>query len=216
MKRDQFTFYRSYYEALKELPPKDFKAAVLAVCAYALDEAPPSLSGIPNSVFILIRPTLDTGRNKASNRLNKQKTNREQTGNKSEQTRKEKEGEKEGEGESERENDGDPPTPFPPPVAAVLSAYMDRINPTPSQSSLDELRGYAEEMGPACCLRAFDIALDAKKANWPYVRGILRTKLSQGVRCLADWDTLEAKRGKGGEEALSFAEIARRMEVEHT
>ena len=93
MKRDQFTWYRSYYEALRTLPAKDFQIAVLAICAYALDEEVPDLSGVPNSVFTLIRPTLDSGRNKAANRLKKQKTNQEQTDNKPEQTRKEKEGE---------------------------------------------------------------------------------------------------------------------------
>ena len=106
MERNQFTWYRSYYEALKTLSAKDFKAVVLAVCAYALDEQAPSLSGVPNSVFTLIRPTLDSGRNKAKNRLNKVKssenkstTTEEQTNNKPEQTRKEREE------ESEREND---------------------------------------------------------------------------------------------------------------
>ena len=46
MKRSQFTWYRSYYEALKTLPAKEFKSVVLAVCAYALDEEDPSLSGV--------------------------------------------------------------------------------------------------------------------------------------------------------------------------
>lgn len=105
MKREQFTFYRSYYEALQSLPPKEFKAAVLAVCAYALDQEQPSLTGVSNSVFVLIRPTLDSGRNKAANRLNKRRTNEEQTDNKKEQTSKEKEREKEGKREGEREND---------------------------------------------------------------------------------------------------------------
>ena len=41
MKRDQFTWYRSYYEALRTLPAKDFQIAVLAICAYALDEEVP-------------------------------------------------------------------------------------------------------------------------------------------------------------------------------
>lgn len=107
MERSQFTWYRSYYEALRTLPAKDFKVAVLAICAYALDEEVPSLSGVPNSVFTLIRPTLDSGRNKAANRLNKRKTNQEQTDNKPEQTRKEKEGEGEREEESEREGEND-------------------------------------------------------------------------------------------------------------
>ena len=101
MERNQFTFYRSYRDALRALNAKDFKAVVLAICDYALDESEPCLSGVPCAVFTLIRPTLDSGRNKAANRQNKTKTKEEQSGNKSEQTSKEKEGEK----EREKEND---------------------------------------------------------------------------------------------------------------
>lgn len=133
MERNQFTFYRSYRDALRALPPKEFKAAVLAICDYALDEVEPDLTGIPNSVFILIRPTLDSGRIKAANRAKKTGTNAEQTQNekktKSKQTRKEKEGEKEGEGEGEREkerekeNDSSPPI-VPPDGLAALSPAL--------------------------------------------------------------------------------------------
>lgn len=79
-------------------------------------------------------------------------------------------------------------------VAAVMSAYMDKISPTPSQSSMDELAAYVKSMGAAVCLRAIDEALNAGKANWNYIRGILRSKQSQGVRCLADWDRVEGSR----------------------
>lgn len=41
MERAQFTFYRSYRDALRELPPKEFKAAVMAICDYALDGKEP-------------------------------------------------------------------------------------------------------------------------------------------------------------------------------
>lgn len=81
-------------------------------------------------------------------------------------------------------------------VAAVMTAYLDKINATPSQMSLDELKGYAESMGAAVCLRAFDIALDRKKADWYYIKGILQRVKSQGVTCLADWDALEERREK--------------------
>lgn len=81
-----------------------------------------------------------------------------------------------------------------PDLAAVMSAYLDKINPNPSQTSLEEIKAYTESMGAAVCLRAIDAALDAGKANWNYIRAILRTKQSQGVRCLADWDRLEAQR----------------------
>lgn len=81
-------------------------------------------------------------------------------------------------------------------VAAVMNAYLDKVNPQLSESSRDELTGFVQVMGPEVCLRAIDVALDAKKATWPYIRSILRTKQSQGVRCLADWDIAEAEREK--------------------
>jgi len=228
MKLDQFTFYRSYYEALKHLPKRDRADVLMAVIGYALDEEIPKLSGVPLSVFTLIRPTLDSGRNKAKNRLNKQKTSQEQTGTKQEQNGKEGESEREVEKELEREvesecegegeNDSSlPTTPLPRsgPVAEVISDYLDRINPSASSASLDELRGYAEAMGAAVCKRAFDIALDSKKANWPYIRAILRDKQARGVRCLADWDALEAEHrtpAAGGR--TDWAALAARMDAE--
>lgn len=214
MPRNQFTFYRSYYEALKNLPQKDQTKVLMAVCAYALDDEPPTLSGVPLSVFTLIRPTLDTGRNKSLNRKNKTKSNKEQTKNKQEsneeQTCKEREGEKEVEGEVE----GDTPSTTTLltsgsgslPHAAVFRAYMDRINPTPSPTSMELLGGYVEAMGQDVCLRAIDKAIDAGKPVWNYVHGILRRLEAQGVKCLADMEALDEKhrttdkqaRGAGG------------------
>lgn len=65
VERMQFTFYRSYYEAIRALPKKDQTAVLLAVCAYALDNKEPNLSGTAKAVFTLIRPTLDTSRRKS-------------------------------------------------------------------------------------------------------------------------------------------------------
>lgn len=64
--RKQFTFYKSYYDAISELPKKDQAALILAVCAYALYETPPKgLSIAASTAFKLIKPTLDSGRKKA-------------------------------------------------------------------------------------------------------------------------------------------------------
>lgn len=129
MKRDQFTFYRSYYEALNDLPEKERAKVLFALLAYALDEEEPNeLSGVCSACFKLIRPTLDSGRIKAANRKNKTKTSEEQTDNKTttnqkqtknktktneEQNRKEKEREKEVEREIEIESEYDSSTPNP-------------------------------------------------------------------------------------------------------
>jgi hypothetical protein len=141
MERKQFTWYRSYYDALKELPAEEFRDIVLAVCAYALDGEEPELSGVARAIFTLIRPTLEVGRSKAENRSRAEQTllsaeqtgnrpeqtknkpeqtqnkpeqtqnKRKQTGNKPEQTRKEKEKEKEREKESENDSYCSPPPP---------------------------------------------------------------------------------------------------------
>ena len=64
--RKQFTFYKSYYDAISELPKKDQAALILAVCAYALyEESPKGLSIAASTAFKLIKPTLDSGRKKA-------------------------------------------------------------------------------------------------------------------------------------------------------
>lgn len=194
MERDQFTFYRSFWEALKALPKKDQLPFVMAICAYAFGEESKSLTGQASASFLLVKPILDKASKKAANGKlggSKQKANRKQTLSHIE-GEEEKEGEKEGEKEVEVEDEyigGNNPG-----LASVMDAYMNRIDPTPSPTSMDELKGYVDLMGPEVCIRAINAALDAKAANWNYIRRVLMNKASQGVRCIADWDALEAKR----------------------
>lgn len=166
MERKQFTWYRSYYDALKEIPAEEFRAIVLAVCAYALDGEEPELSGVARAIFTLIRPTLEVGRSKAENRSRAEQTSlsaeqdsnkreqaenkpeqtenkRKQTDNKPEQTRKEKEKEKEREKESENDSYCSPPPPsgpkrFVPPMLAEVQSYVaERQSPVDPQGFID-------------------------------------------------------------------------------
>ena len=66
MERTQFTFYRSYFEAVTSLPKKDQNSLFLAICSYALDEKEPNLTGTAKAIFSLVRPTLDASRKKAA------------------------------------------------------------------------------------------------------------------------------------------------------
>lgn len=65
MERTQFTFYKSYYEALSSLPKGSRLAVYEAIADYALNGNEPVLSGSAATAFVLIRPTLDSGRRKA-------------------------------------------------------------------------------------------------------------------------------------------------------
>ena len=83
-----------------------------------------------------------------------------------------------------------------PSFAQVMRVYMDRINPTPSQICVDELSGFARELGAEVCIHAMSVALDEKNTKWSYIRAILRGYRDDGVRCLADIQAREEKRGK--------------------
>lgn len=221
MKREQFTFYRSYYEAIKTLPAKELKTALIAICAYALDEETPSLSGIANSVFALVRPTLDTGRKKAENRANKSERsgkNEEQSKNKSEQngtsenkqgqTRKEKEGEREG--EVEREDDMSisiipvipsarealPGPTAPPKESATVGYFLHHVNANASGECLRELLDYEQKLGSDVCIYAMRYAIDEQKISWSYIRAILAAYVRDGVKTLDGVKRREMQRGQ--------------------
>lgn len=83
-----------------------------------------------------------------------------------------------------------------PSFAQVMRVYMDRINPTPSQLCADELLDFTRELGAEVCVHAMQVALDEKKTQWSYIRAILRGYRDDGVRCLADIQAREEKRGK--------------------
>lgn len=221
MKRDQFTFYRSYYEAMKDLSVEECTKLLLAIAAYALDEEEPELSGSCSACFKLIRPTLDSGRNKAANRMNadeqteikpksngnKPKSNQnkpEQTEIKPEQigtNRKEKEGEK----EKEREYDSSS-TPVPPLTDDELREIRQEqaetekaarrvglpVSALADQDCMDSLRA---EHGANNLLKAIDKLQGApeKSRNWRYVGGILRKEKAAGYT----WAEKAAENGGG-------------------
>ena len=75
MTRQQFTFYASYWDAIKGLPKKEREIALEAIISYALEETVPEhLPPVANAVFLLAKPTIDNGRNKAAIRSAKKDT----------------------------------------------------------------------------------------------------------------------------------------------
>lgn len=96
--REQFTFYRSFYDGIRELSKKDQSTIILAICAYAIyEEEPEKLSPAAATAFNLIRPVLNSARKKAAS--GKQGGSKPKAPSK--QTVREKEKEKEREKEKE-------------------------------------------------------------------------------------------------------------------
>ncbi|WP_321024987.1 DUF6291 domain-containing protein [Eisenbergiella porci] len=57
--RDSIVFYRSFYEAVKDLPADQFKACVKAIMDYGLDGTVPETCGIEKTVYLMAKPQID-------------------------------------------------------------------------------------------------------------------------------------------------------------
>ncbi|MDD3370012.1 MAG: DUF6291 domain-containing protein [Lachnospiraceae bacterium] len=66
--RDSIVFYKSFYEAVRNLPPEDFKKAVSAILEYGLNNIVPEESdGIAHTVFTLTKPQIDANNRRYEN-----------------------------------------------------------------------------------------------------------------------------------------------------
>ena len=57
-----FTFYKSYYESLKDLKEKDKKDILNAMLDYVFEDKIPKFSGIKKIVWTLIQPNLNSSK----------------------------------------------------------------------------------------------------------------------------------------------------------
>lgn len=58
MKRESFIFYRSFWEAVKELKPAEREKILSGICSFMFDDEEPELKGICKAIWILIKPQL--------------------------------------------------------------------------------------------------------------------------------------------------------------
>lgn len=72
--RKQFTFYESFYEAVRRLGKRDQRTVLMAITEYGLfGETSEELSNAAMATFVLVRPVLDSGRKKAEGGAKKRK-----------------------------------------------------------------------------------------------------------------------------------------------
>lgn len=69
MAKDSFIFYRSFYEAIKNVPKKHRASVYEAVFDYVFDNKLPTLCGVSEALWLLIKPQLDANRVRYENGL---------------------------------------------------------------------------------------------------------------------------------------------------
>lgn len=65
--RDSIVFYRSFYEAIKEIPLEEQGIVYNAIYGYALDGVEPELTGTAKAIFLLVKPQIDANNNRYEN-----------------------------------------------------------------------------------------------------------------------------------------------------
>ena len=100
--RDSVLFYRSFYDALKNIPDEERLKVYDAIMEYSMYDNETDLDGVAYAVFLLAKPQIDANNRryengckaKAKQTRSKPEANQKQTGSKSEAKEKEKEKEK--------------------------------------------------------------------------------------------------------------------------
>lgn len=114
--REGFVFYRSFYEAIKSLPPDQYKECANAIIEYGLDGKEPQADDpLVQIVFSLTKPQMDANNRRRENGrkggiskskqnvANGSKNNQEEPKEKDKEKEKEKDKDKENEKEKEKE-----------------------------------------------------------------------------------------------------------------
>ena len=61
MNKESFVFYKSFYEAIKNIPKEDQLELYTAICEYSFTDNVPDLpDGIAKAMFILMKPNIDS------------------------------------------------------------------------------------------------------------------------------------------------------------
>lgn len=77
--RDGFVFYRSFREAIRELPEEERLKCYEVILDYALDEVVPNEVGISSAIFKLIKPQIDANNKRYENGKKGGRGNRTET-----------------------------------------------------------------------------------------------------------------------------------------
>lgn len=183
MARDSFIFYRSFYEAIKEVPAEAQLQIYKAISIYALEQEEIELSGIAKAIFSLVKPQLDANYKKYENG--------KQTKSKSKAKNKQTES-KIGTNVNDNENvnvnvnvndnavgescvDG---------LQDVIDFYNNNIG-LMTPYGLKILESYLEEGIPAeLIIYAMQKAVESNKRTIQYIKGILNSWSKKGIKTL--------------------------------
>lgn len=187
MARDSFIFYRSFYEAISELPKENQADSYNAIMRYALDQEEIELTGISKAIFSLVKPQLDANYKKYENgKQKKSKTEAKQKQTKSKKVTNVNENVNENVNDNVNVNvndndkvsdncvDG---------LQKIIDFYNENIGLI-TPYGVEVLEDYSKDMPTDLIIYAMQISVEANKRTIKYIKAILNNWQKAGIRTL--------------------------------
>lgn len=202
MARDSFIFYRSFYEAISELPKENQADTYNAIMQYALNQEEIELTGISKAIFSLVKPQLDANYKKYENgKQKKSKTEAKQKQTKSKTRTNENvnvnvnDNDNVNVNDNDNENVGDSCVDG---LQEVVDFYNENIGLI-TPYGLEVLSDYAKEMPTDLIIYAMEISVEANVRTIQYIKGILNNWSNKGIKTLIEAKKENQKQNKKDE-----------------
>lgn len=187
MARDSFIFYRSFYEAISELPKENQADSYNAIMRYALDQEEIELTGISKAIFSLVKPQLDANYKKYENgKQKKSKTEAKQKQTKSKKVTNVNENVNVNDNVNVNVNDNDKVSDScVDGLQKIIDFYNENIGLI-TPYGVEVLEDYSKDMPTDLIIYAMQISVEANKKTIQYIKAILNNWQKAGIKTLAD------------------------------
>lgn len=185
MARDSFIFYRSFYEAISELPKENQADSYNAIMRYALDQEEIELTGISKAIFSLVKPQLDANYKKYENgKQKKNKTEAKQKQTKSKKVTNVNENVNVNDNVNVNVNDNDKVSDScVDGLQKIIDFYNENIGLI-TPYGVEVLEDYSKDMPTDLIIYAMQISVEANKRTIKYIKAILNNWQKAGIRTL--------------------------------
>lgn len=183
MARDSFIFYRSFYEAISELPKENQADSYNAIMRYALDQEEIELTRISKAIFSLVKPQLDANYKKYENgKQKKSKTEAKQKQTKSKKVTNVNENENVNDNVNVNDNDKVSDSCVDG-LQKIIDFYNENIGLI-TPYGVEVLENYSKDMPTDLIIYAMQISVEANKRTIKYIKAILNNWQKAGIRTL--------------------------------
>lgn len=183
MARDSFIFYRSFYEAISELPKENQADTYDAIMQYALNQKEIELTGISKAIFSLVKPQLDANYKKYEN--GKQKKSKKEAKVKQNESKAEtnvNDNENVNVNDNDNDNVGDSCVDG---LQEVIDFYNNNIGFL-SPYGLKILESYAKDLSSELVIYAMQISVENNKKTISYIKAILNNWAKANIKTLEE------------------------------